>query len=206
MDAEQQSYQVKKEERQEKKEAEYRVMQQSRLLRRFQKLAIIVALVAVLGYGLYILSRSGTPQGEDFSRAIPIMGAEHILSDSALPEYNSNPPTSGPHYEQTARSGFRDEQITDQYIIHNLEHGDIWISYHPRIADEIKEELKQFAGAKVIITPRETNDTDIALAAWGRLDVFNIENNALPVDRIKEFINRYTNRGPEKVPGASGGL
>lgn len=206
MNTEQQSYQVKKEEKQEKKEAEHRAMQQSRLLRRFQKLAIIVALVAVLGYGLYILSRSGTSEGKDFSRAIPIMGADHILSDSSLPEYNSNPPTSGPHFSQTARSGFRDEQITDQYIIHNLEHGDIWISYHPRIADEMKEELKQFAGAKVIITPRETNDTDIALAAWGRLDAFTIENNVLPVDRIKEFIKRYLNQGPEKVPGASGGV
>ena len=206
MDTQQESYQTKKEEKQEKREVERRAMQRQRLLRKLVIGGGIVAGIAVLVYGLYLLSFVGAPKGEDLSRVISIMGEEHIGLGDSLPEYNSNPPTSGPHYEQTARSGFRDEQITDQYIIHNLEHGDIWISYHPRIADEIKEELKQFAGAKVIITPRETNDTDIALAAWGRLDAFNIENNVLPVDRIKEFIKRYTNRGPEKVPGASGGV
>ena len=49
------------------------------------------------------------------------------------------------------------------------------------------------------------NDTDIALAAWGRLDKFNLENNNFNKDnlnqikqRIKDFILRYENKGPEK--------
>ena len=70
----------------------------------------------------------------------------------------------------------------------------------------IKEELKQFGAAKVIITPREANETDIALAAWGRLDTFNLDGKALPVERITDFIKRYANQGPEKVPQASGGI
>ena len=131
---------------------------------------------------------------------------EHIAVGSLLLEYNSNPPTSGPHCGQTARSGFREDSIADQNIIHNLEHGDIWISYHPRVPDEIKEELKQFGAAKVIITPREENDTDIALAAWGRLDSFDLENNTLSKERIEDFIKRYVNKGPERIPGASGGI
>ena len=130
---------------------------------------------------------------------IPVEAGESI-------EYNSNPPTSGPHYEITAKSGFREEPIPDGNIIHNLEHGDIWISYHPHVSDAVKEELKQFASAKVIVATRQANDTDIALAAWGRLDAFNIENNELPVERIKDFIKRYTNKGPEFVPGMSGGI
>ncbi|MDZ4231454.1 MAG: DUF3105 domain-containing protein, partial [Patescibacteria group bacterium] len=152
------------------------------------------------------LSQGSTPQGEDFSRAVPLMDTNHIEVGSSLPEYTSNPPTSGPHYVQTARSGFREEVISDQHLIHNLEHGDIWITYHPSVSDEVKEELRQFAAAKVIITPRETNDSDIILAAWGRLDTFDVEDNAVPVERIKDFIKRYTNKGPEQVPGASGGV
>jgi hypothetical protein len=49
------------------------------------------------------------------------------------------------------------------------------------------------------------NDTDIALAAWCRLDKFNLENNNFNKDnlnqikqRIKDFILRYENKGPEK--------
>jgi len=68
------------------------------------------------------------------------------------------------------------------------------------------EELKQFGAAKVIITPREANETDIAVAAWGRLDIFDIKNDTMPIERVKDFIKRYTNKGPEQVPGASGGI
>jgi len=176
-------------------------------IHKLQKYVIIAVIVVAAGFGIYFLTRLTAPKGEDFSRAVPIMeNTNHVAVGSSLPEYTSNPPTSGPHYAGTARSGFREETIADQYIIHNLEHGDVWISYHPRVADEIKEELKQFGAAKVIITPRESNDTDIALAAWGRLDAFNIEGNVLPVERVSDFIKRYTNKGPERVQGASGGI
>ena len=169
--------------------------------------SIAVLVIVSIGYGLYLLAQSATPKGEDMSKAIPlIMEATHISTDSPLAEYNSNPPTSGPHYAQTARSGFRDETIPDQNIIHNLEHGDVWIAYHPRILETVREDLKQFAAAKVIITPREENETDIALVAWSRLDTFNIENDALPEQRIKDFIARYSNKGPERISGASGGI
>src|SRR3989338_63981 len=162
-------------------------------MHKLKKYAIIAVIVIAAGFGIYLLARLSAPKGEDFSRAIPLMEANHIAVGSRLPEYNSNPPTSGPHYSQTARSGFREAAIDDRYIIHNLEHGDIWIAYHPRVSDEIKEQLNQFGAAKVIITPREANDADIALAAWGRLDAFNIESSALPGRRVEDFIKRYTN-------------
>src|SRR3989344_5078 len=43
--------------------------------------------------------------------------------------YNSNPPTSGPHYEQPSRWGVSQAELPDEQLIHNLEHGGIWISY-----------------------------------------------------------------------------
>lgn len=196
----------KKEARQQRKEQERRHRQRASSMRMFRNYAIVVVIIVIIGYGVYLLAQGEAPQGEDFSRAVPIMEAGHLSVGSQLLEYNSNPPTSGPHYDQTARSGFRNDIIADQHIIHNLEHGDVWIAYHPRIPDEVKQELTQFAAAKVIITPREVNDSDIALAAWGRLDTFNVENNTVPIERVKDFIKRHTNKGPEQVPGASGGI
>jgi len=198
--------QERRELRRQEKEAEQSARQRGRSMRKFRNYALVVVIIVAVGYGIYFLSKSAAPKGEDFSRAIPLMEASHIAVGSQLPEYTSNPPTSGPHYGQTARSGFRDEALPDQNIIHNLEHGDIWIAYHPRIAEEIVEELKQFGAAKVIITPREANETDIAVAAWGRLDIFDIKNDTMPIERVKDFIKRYTNKGPEQVPGASGGI
>lgn len=196
----------KREMRKQEQEIEQRARQRAHFTRALKNYTLVALIIVVVGYGIYFLVKSVAPKGKDFSRAISVMEAKHIAVGSQLSEYNSNPPTSGSHYGQTARSGFRDEAISDQNIIHNLEHGDIWIAYNPHIADGIKEELKQFRAAKVIITPREANDTDIALAAWGRLDKFNIENGVLPVGRIKDFIKRYTGRGPERVSGASGGI
>lgn len=179
----------------------------TRFARKLRNYTIAGIIVVAAGFGIYLFARFTAPKGEDFSRAVPVMtNTNHMPVGSPLPQYTSNPPTSGPHYGQTARSGFRDKTIADQNIIHNLEHGDVWIAYHPRVSNEVKNQLKEFGGVKVIITPREANETDIALAAWGRLDVFNIENNALPAERVSDFIKRYTNKGPERVPGASGGI
>jgi hypothetical protein len=203
---EKQPYQSKKEARQEKKNAEEGARKRQRLVSRLRNFAITAVVLVVIGFGLYLLLKGAAPQGEDLSQEISVMEALHIEPGNPLPEYTSDPPTSGPHYTQTVRSDFREEALPDQNIIHNLEHGDIWISYNPRIPDAIREDLKQFGAAKVVITPREANETDIALAAWGRLDTFNVEGDTLPIERIEDFIKRYTNQGPEQVPGASGGI
>jgi len=174
-----------------------------------KKWAVWIAAAAVLAYGAYWTAdyvSDLAPKTTDFSREIPVMGEEHIPEGSLMAEYNSNPPTSGPHFGKVARPGFREEAVDDRHLIHNLEHGDVWISYHPRVSGEIKEALKQFSASKVVITPREANESDIALAAWGRLDTFNIENNVLDTSRVRDFITRYLNTGPEKgVPADHGG-
>jgi hypothetical protein len=203
---EQKSYQEIKEERQKKNEESRRVQQQKGTISKIKYTIIILSVLGIVGYGVYTLVRNSIPDGTDYSRAVPLLEAGHIAEGSPVPEYNSNPPSSGLHYPRTARSDFRTETIPDQYIVHNLEHGDIWIAYHPRISDELKDQLKKITGTKVIITPREANDTDIALVAWGRIDTFDVEKNTLPIKRIEEFITRYANKGPERIPGKSQGI
>ncbi len=201
------TYEEKKKLKEEQKEGARAASGRQKLAKRFTKIFISIAIVGLLGYGIYAFIKKNIPEGEDLSRTIPIMESRaHIPVGSGHEVYNSNPPTSGPHYEQTARSGFREDIVLDEHIIHNLEHGDVWVAYHPRVSEEIKNGLKQFAAAKVIIVPRAANETDIALSAWGRLDTFNIESGVFPEQRIRDFINRYTNKGPEKFPGVSGGV
>jgi hypothetical protein len=161
-------------------------------------------IVGVIGYGIFILVKRSLPQGEDMSIAIPIQGRGHIAVGSEHEAYNSNPPSSGPHYAETAVHGFyeKDEIVPDENIVHNLEHGDIWISYHPRISDSVLDTLRGFADSRIVIAPRAANEFDIGLAAWGRIDTLSIENDLVPTERIKDFISRYINRGPERVPAS----
>jgi len=200
------SYEQKREEKLKDREGQGRGQKRKNFARNLKILLVLLLAAGALGYGIYSWLKTSGPEGTDYSRAIELMGEEHIAVGSPLPEYNSNPPTSGPHYAQTAAAGYRTEEIPDQHLIHNLEHGDVWISYHPSISDEVKEALRQFDATKVVITPREANDTDIALAGWGRLDKFDLENGELPEQRVEDFIKRYANRGPEQVPGKSMGI
>jgi hypothetical protein len=161
---------------------------------------ITVAVLGLGGWGVAKLVKSKTPQGPDYSTFYPAQNREHIEVGAEHSAYNSNPPSGGWHYGLTAKKRFYDEPVDDGYIIHNLEHGDIWITYHPRVPQSVKDELKKFAFSKVLISPRPANETDIALVAWERVDAFNLETELFPEERINDFIKRYRNKGPEKLP------
>lgn len=200
------SYQDKRQFKEQEREAMGKSMRRKNTTKKYLTYGFWLLVIIGVVWGLYLYAGYSEPKGEDLSRAVELMEVAHITPGSPLPKYTSNPPSSGPHYEQTAQSGFREEEIPDQNIIHNLEHGDIWIAYHPRISEEAKNALKKFGAAKVIITPRSANETDIALVSWGRVDTFNLEANVIPEQRINDFIKRYILQGPERVPGASGGI
>ncbi len=206
------AYEQRRQERMKAKTSITATAAGKRSMRRLARYGIILLVLAAVAYGIWIFISKNTPQGEDLSRIVPDMGNAHIAVGSAHDPYNSNPPTSGPHYAVPARPGFRDEPIADEHLVHSMEHGLIWLSYHPRISEAAVEQLREYVDGWTVITAREANDTDIAVAAWGRLDTFDIEISAETLSeadqaRIKDFISRYRNRGPEKIPaGQHGGV
>ena len=170
----------------------------------FKWAAVAVVVAGILG-GLFYFIRSSQPQGQDFSQLIPVLDPLHVTRPTSVTDYNSNPPTSGKHWSDSkapVARGIHEEEEPDEALVHNLEHGEVWISYHPRIPEETKEELRKITKdfSKVVLAPRSKNDTDIALAAWGRLDKFNLDGRPLDQKRIEDFIKRYKNKGPELVP------
>jgi cytoskeletal protein RodZ len=195
-------YEAKKQERLEKRKDIGSSSQSKESGKKLLRWLFWLIVLALIGWWVITGVRKNIPQGEDFSQSFENAGGEHIEvgSVNTLPEgtYNSNPPSSGPHYPSTAQTGFYSEPLEDQFMIHNLEHGDIWIAYHPRISDQAKSELEDLADRYVIITPREANDFDISVMSWGRVDSFNLEGS-VPVQRVKDFILRYDNKGPESV-------
>jgi hypothetical protein len=173
--------------------------QQKTIAKRIAYVGIPLIILGLLGWWWM---RSIQPAGEDKSVEYANQGQIHIKENESHPPYNSNPPTSGWHYLNPARLGFYDEELPDETLIHNLEHGEIWISFKPTTPEEMKTKLKSVLGTRVIITKRAKNDTDIVIAAWTRLDAFNLENGVLTDDqigRLEDFIKRWQNRGPEKV-------
>lgn len=152
-----------------------------------------IGLLIVIGiiYLLVTTSKNRKPRpGEAFG----IQGQEHITIGSTHEEYNSNPPTSGPHYASPAKWGVYQTELPDEQLIHNLEHGGIWISY--KDVDEVTikalEEITK-TGLKIILEPRARNDAPIILASWGRVQKFQ----SFDEEGIMNFIKANTNKSPE---------
>lgn len=111
--------------------------------------------------------------------------------------YHTNPPTSGDHWPRPVALGIYDFPLPDEQIVHNLEHGAIWISYNG-IDDKTKQALENIAKKYpngVVMTPRSENDKKIALASWGYLDKFDDFNEK----RVVKFIISNINNSPEPI-------
>lgn len=133
------------------------------------------------------------------TQVFPGVSRDHIQAGTTGSGYNSNPPSSGPHWPSPAKDGVYDKELADETAIHNLEHGYVWISYRPDIGEEALSKLKTIVEKddwKMLLTLREKNDSLIALVAWDR--VLKLEN--FDEEKIKDFIDAYRNRGPEKTP------
>ncbi|MDP2727203.1 MAG: DUF3105 domain-containing protein [Dehalococcoidia bacterium] len=159
---------------------------------------IAVAVLVLVVAGALILLMVGRKEAPT-TQSFPIQGTQHIRAGESHPAYNSNPPTSGWHYDTPASWGISEREITDEQVVHNLEHGGIWISYQPSLdggtVDRLREIVRRYR-SKVLLTPRAKNDSKIALAAWGRLDTFDVFDEG----RIVTFIEGFKDQGPEKVP------
>jgi hypothetical protein len=194
---------LKRTEKQEKKSQE----KSKRGVKKIMLWGVGLLLVAGVITSFFILSSKTQTFQPDFSKAIPDEGRTHVSEGTSV-EYNSNPPTSGNHWGDPLADGIYDTEKPDEAIVHSLEHGRVWVSYKPSIPDQTKKTLedlmKRYNGT--VLTPRSANDTDIALAAWNRLDTFNLEpDGTFNESRIIDFINRWRNKGPEFVPGSGGG-
>lgn len=156
---------------------------------------ILLIVLSVLGYNQIFKTPSIIM--EDMSQSIPIQNRDHINQSETLQVYNSNPPTSGPH-AGAIKGGFYSEEILDINGVHNLEHGYIWITYRnisPVAQAKLKKIAKRYSG-RVLVSERMANDTQIAMASWGRLD--KMTESTFDEDYALRFIKKYTNKSPEK--------
>lgn len=81
-----------------------------------------IGLILVIVVGFVVWQGVKPSAGE----SVAVMESPHIDTDSDPGQYNSDPPTSGPHYPGEAEAGFFDTNIYQYpagYLVHNLEHG-----------------------------------------------------------------------------------
>ena len=126
------------------------------------------------------------------------------IPDGQRATYNTTPPTSGDHWDWWAQCGFYPEGLPDERIVHNLEHGNIVVSYNLSAAETARLQafMDSFEYAPAWAVTRFYDRIPagaVALSAWGVLDTMT----GVDEPRIIRFFEEYAGTmGPEFPNGA----
>lgn len=158
--------------------------------------ALIWAAVIVfaIASGAHYLSGST----ENRARSVPSLGNRHIrVGTSGAINYNTDPPTSGPHYPTIVHWGVHEKPIDRGFQVHNLEDGGVLVQYNCSDCPELVGNLERVVRGYpkfVILAPYPAMKHRIALTAWGKIDTLDAFDEA----RITGFINAF--RGIDHHP------
>lgn len=165
-------------------------MQRCRLMKKKTFGYWVLALAVLVGLVALAVWQSKPIEGVE---RVADLGNEHIESITSVhEEYNSSPPTSGPHIGSIAPWGVHSEPIPNETQVHNLEDGGILIQYRgDRLSKEQIDELEEVGTATgrkhVIVAPYLEMEHTIAVTAWNRL----LALESVDTDLIGQFIRKY---------------
>src|SRR3989338_5078555 len=164
---------------------------------------VLLTLVLIIG-GAWLADKSGREDRERLDKSpigekIADLGAQHVKEGESHPAYNSNPPTSGPHWVGVAGPGIKSKPVADELVLHSMEHGAVVVWYREGLdqseIDRIKEAFSASSGKKIMLA-RKDLDVPVALTSWGYL----LKLQTIDEAKIKEFIETNNDRAPEKAP------
>lgn len=143
--------------------------------------------------------------------AFPILESPHV-PDGTVVAYNSNPPSSGPHYSTWANFQELTHPVDDGYLVHSMEHGAVLLLYkcaaQDAACDALVASLRAVRDAiatdplcdpairvRVIIAPRAANDVPVAAAAWGNV----YRADCVDVASLTSFVTAHYGMGTENI-------
>jgi hypothetical protein len=134
----------------------------------------------------------------------PNAGRNHLSDINAKPpkQWNSFPPTSGPHYFQPAIFNQYDQPIVELQAVHNLEHGGVIIQYGAGVPQSAIDKITTFYRADpnaMIVAPLPSLKKKIALSSWRHLSTCTAFNEKA----FTSFRDTLRYHGPERFPASS---
>jgi hypothetical protein len=127
-------------------------------------------------------------------------------------QYDSNPPSSGRHFELPADDGLYDEAPRDAELVHSMEHGRVVIWFKPSLPKDSRAGLRALfdeeGGFQLLLTPRRNMPYAVAATAWNAEPAPNGTGRLLgcprfsnkTFDALQTFIEEHRGNGPEPVP------
>jgi hypothetical protein len=138
----------------------------------------------------------------------PLLDAPHVTEGTPI-TYNSNPPSSGPHFPLWADFIEYDKPLEDGYLVHSLEHGAVALLYKcegaacapileglRKVRDALPSDpLCETARVRVIIAPYPKLDVPVAAAAWG----WTYKAGCVDLPTLTQFAKDNYAIGPENI-------
>lgn len=184
-------------------------------------LVAVVVLVVVLGIG------GGEPSPAEVRAKLEAAGCTlvakkaqttaHTLAADETADWNTDPPTSGPHFGfnpdgtvGTVYWGAYTEPVQLARVVHNLEHGGVYIFYGGKVSKATLEQLNEFYDKHqrgTLMAPYPKLGKKIALGAW------NFEGEAgkgylakcskFDDEAFSAFFEGFQFKGVERFPESS---
>ena len=139
--------------------------------------------------------------------APPRGGSYHSVRDpdGTSPDWNTDPPAAGAHYGTAAVFGIYDDELQLARVVHNLEHGGIYILYGSKVPDGTVDELRAFYDdhqAGTIMAPLDRLGDKFALGVWvaddGIEKGFVAKCTEFDEGSVSSFFETLQYRGPER--------
>ena len=119
-------------------------------------------------------------------------GDGHVAEGTRV-TYGSTPPNSGKHWPRWAACGVYENELPDEYAVHNLEHGQVVISYNLADATDVErleslaDDLEDFDKWGILRPYSQIDRGMVGLAAWTVVDLFS----GVDEKRIEDFYYAY---------------
>ncbi len=182
--------------------------------------------ILVVALGLVLLG--GNKDGAGDARAAleaagctltVVKAADNSPDHSDVPEpdtkvdWNTFPPTNGPHYGIPAVFGAYDTPLEQTRVVHNLEHGGVYIQYGSKVPPATVAQLKSFYEGHqdgTLLAPLPALGTTIALGAWVAPDGgyrrgqgYLAKCETFDEQAYAAFFDAYQFKGPERFPASA---
>jgi hypothetical protein len=116
---------------------------------------------------------------------------QHVLPGGRVPEYLTNPPTSGPHVPGPPLKGVRTDVLDKPSQVGALEAGDVLIQ-HRDLDDASRKRLEALAGDQVIVAPNPDLPAEVVATAW----VTKQSCSSVDSAALNAFITAHRGKGP----------
>lgn len=174
--------------------------------------AVLALAAAAIVVGVVVFA-SGTPasttirDGGYTLETFPAQGRQHVNELGEDFEYNSDPPTTGPHFPVAAPWGAYDDPIEQFRLVHNQEHGGVIVQYGDEVPQQEIDAILAWWRSDpdgIVVAPYPSLGRQIALGAWVAPDDGSpgegvvAKGTAFDESVFDAFKDGYGFRGPER--------